>query len=108
MPEQFEAQPDLLFQLVTMLSPRALLREGVPVFTMVQEARQFIITFPGAYHSGFNHGMNCAEAVNFAPPDWWRFAGMSLDRYRSFRKPSVSKGKLLLWVFDLGLGRGQE
>lgn len=89
MPEQFETQPDLLFQLVTMLSPRILRQHDVPVYTTVQEAGNFIVTFPGAYHSGFNHGLNCAEAVNFAPADWWRFAGASLDRYQTFRKPPV-------------------
>lgn len=36
MPEQFEAQPDLLFQLVTMISPRLLLQHGVPVYAATQ------------------------------------------------------------------------
>lgn len=55
-----------------------------------QEENNFIITFPGAYHAGFNHGINCAEAVNFAPADWLRFAPTSAERYRLFRKPPVS------------------
>ena len=37
---------------------------------ITQEAGQFVVTFPGAYHAGFNHGFNCAEAVNFALPSW--------------------------------------
>lgn len=35
-PDLFEAQPDLLFQLVTMLNPMVLKRAGVPVYRTVQ------------------------------------------------------------------------
>lgn len=66
----FDYQPDLLQSLVTHLSPEKLKGEGVPVFRAVQEAGNYIITFPFAYHGGFNTSYNVAEAVNFAPPRW--------------------------------------
>jgi len=56
-PELFETQPDLLFQLVTMLSPERLVEEGVKVYAVDQRPNQFVITFPQAYHAGFNHGV---------------------------------------------------
>ena len=40
---------------------------------MLQEAGNFIITFPYGYHSGFNHGLNCAESTNFASRRWIDF-----------------------------------
>ena len=69
-PELFEAQPDLLHQLVTIISPNALTAKGVPVVRTNQYAGEFVITFPRSYHAGFNHGYNLAEAVNFATADW--------------------------------------
>ncbi|KCV70529.1 hypothetical protein H696_02875 [Fonticula alba] len=50
--------------------PAVLERRGIKVSRVVQEPGEFMITFPGAYHAGFNHGLNCAEAVNFALPGW--------------------------------------
>lgn len=69
-PELFEAQPDLLHQLVTIINPNALTAKGVPVVRTNQYAGEFVITFPRAYHAGFNNGLNLAEAVNFATADW--------------------------------------
>lgn len=47
------AQPDLLFQLLSMVSPRALRQHGVPVYSATQAAGEFVVTFPNAYHGGF-------------------------------------------------------
>lgn len=43
---------------------------SVPIVRSLQRAGEFIITFPDAFHGGFSHGWNCAEAVNFATVDW--------------------------------------
>jgi hypothetical protein len=57
-PELFEQNPDLLFHLVTMLSPETLVKDGVRVVALDQRPNQFVVTFPKAYHSGFNHGVS--------------------------------------------------
>jgi len=57
-PDLFEAQPDLLFQLVTMLDPMVLKRAGVPVYRTVQAPKEFVVTFPRSYHGGLNQGMH--------------------------------------------------
>ena len=75
-----------------------------PACGAVQEEGQFMVTFPCAYHGGFNQGFNCAEAVNFAPADWLRFGAASTERYRSFRKPSVVSHEQLLMKVSLRPG----
>ena len=57
-PDLFEAQPDLLFQLVTLMNPKGLKEAGVDVYACNQRAGEFVITFPKAYHAGFNHGVS--------------------------------------------------
>jgi len=51
-------------------SPMKLRDCGMKFDTVVQRAGEFVVTFPGAYHAGFNHDFNIAEATNFATPRW--------------------------------------
>ena len=96
-PELFESQPDLLFQLVTLLPPDQLRKSGVNVYALDQRAGQIVITFPQAYHAGFNHGFNFNEAVNFAPADWEPFGQAGVQRLQEFRRqPCFSHDELLL------------
>ncbi|SNX84289.1 probable regulator Ustilago maydis 1 protein (Rum1) [Melanopsichium pennsylvanicum] len=98
-PDLFETLPDLLFHLTTMMSPEKLKKEGVRVVACDQRANEFVVTFPKAYHSGFNHGLNLNEAVNFALPDWIFDDLESVRRYQRFRKPAVfSHDQLLITV----------
>lgn len=97
-PDLFEAQPDLLFQLVTMLNPKVLCDNDVPVCTTIQERGNFVITFPRSYHGGFNHGLNCAEAVNFATLDWLPFGRFGVERARLYHKAAVLSQEELLCV----------
>ncbi|XP_010553772.1 PREDICTED: putative lysine-specific demethylase JMJ16 isoform X2 [Tarenaya hassleriana] len=97
LPDLFEEQPDLLHKLVTQLSPSLLKAAGVPVYRCVQSAGQFVLTFPRAYHAGFNCGFNCAEAVNVAPVDWLPHGQIATELYcQQGRKTSISHDKLLL------------
>lgn len=97
-PELFETQPDLLFQLVTLLTPEQLKKAGVRVYALDQRAGQFVITFPQAYHAGFNHGFNFNEAVNFAPFDWEPFGLAGVERLQLFRKQPCFSHDELLWT----------
>uniref|UniRef100_A0A8C2BGW7 [histone H3]-trimethyl-L-lysine(4) demethylase n=2 Tax=Cyprinus carpio TaxID=7962 RepID=A0A8C2BGW7_CYPCA len=88
-PELFEFQPDLLHQLVTIMNPNILMTHGVPVVRTNQCAGEFVITFPRAYHSGFNQGYNFAEAVNFCTADWLPTGRSCIEHYRRLRRYCV-------------------
>ena len=45
-PDLFELQPDLLFQLVTLMTPHNLIDAGVRVYACNQRTGEFVITFP--------------------------------------------------------------
>lgn len=66
------------------------------MYRAVQHSGEFVLTFPRAYHSGFNCGFNCAEAVNVAPVDWLQHGQNAVELYSAqHRKTSLSHDKLL-------------
>ena len=52
------------------IAPKIIEKSGIKVYRAIQRANEIIISSPNAYHSGFNLGFNCAEAVNLAMPSW--------------------------------------
>ncbi|KXZ56658.1 hypothetical protein GPECTOR_1g593 [Gonium pectorale] len=96
-PHLMNEDPRLLHRLVTHMSPTELRRRGVPVCKLVHEAGSFVITFPNAYHAGFNCGFNVAEAVNFAPVDWLPFGSDVIAKYRGqAKRNTISHDGLLI------------
>ncbi|KAK1906384.1 Lysine-specific demethylase 5A [Dissostichus eleginoides] len=95
-PELFDSQPDLLHQLVTIMNPNVLMEHGVPVYRTNQCAGEFVVTFPRAYHSGFNQGYNFAEAVNFCTADWLPMGRQCVSHYRRLHRYCVFSHEELL------------
>ena len=64
--------------------------------TSPQRPGEFIVTFPRAFHAGFSHGFNVAEAVNFAALDWLPFGRNATGCARKHgRTPPFSVERLL-------------
>lgn len=90
--------PDLIHHITTSFSPRILKQEGVSVCKLLQNSGEFIVTFPRAFHGGYNLGPNCGEAVNFALHDWIPHAVDANERYRTFARPSVFSHDRLVYT----------
>lgn len=90
-PDLFIKQPDLLHQLVTLISPydSHFKKSGIPVYKAIQRPNQYIITFPKCYHAGFNTGYNFNEAVNFTMDFWLPYGFGAIMDYKSTQKPCV-------------------
>jgi len=74
----------------SLISPHIIYKQnGVPVHKLIQKPGEFVITAPQAYHSGFNYGFNCAEAVNFATDTWIEYG--RLARFCECAGPDVAR-----------------
>nr|XP_039264055.1 lysine-specific demethylase 4C-like [Styela clava] len=80
-PNSASTCPAFLRHKMTLISPSVLKRYGIPFNKITQEAGEFMITFPYGYHSGFNHGFNCAESTNFASERWIDY-GLAAEKCR--------------------------
>ncbi|KAL0482014.1 lysine-specific demethylase [Acrasis kona] len=69
-PEEFKKCAQVLRHKNLLISPSVLSQNNIQVTKTTQQVGEFMITFPGGYHAGFNHGLNCAEATNFATRRW--------------------------------------
>jgi jumonji domain-containing protein 2 len=54
----------------SLLSPTILKGNSITAHRGIQREGEFMITWPKAFHFGFNLGFNCAEAVNFGLRSW--------------------------------------
>ncbi|KAI4343664.1 hypothetical protein L6164_010986 [Bauhinia variegata] len=87
----------------TVMSPEVFISAGVPCCRLVQNAGEFVVTFPRAYHTGFSHGFNCAEAANIATPEWLRVAKDAAIRRASINYPPMVSHFQLLYDLALAL-----
>lgn len=78
-PSSFAACPAFLRHKMTLISPTILKQYSIPFDKITQEAGEIIITFPYGYHSGYNHGFNCAESTNFATTRWIEYGKRCLQ-----------------------------
>ena len=82
----FKKDPNILFDVITMISPAYLQSQGVKVYKTLQRPGEFILTFPGSYHSGFSTGLNIGEAVNFTTKTWFPYGMKCQNIYRMSRE----------------------
>ncbi|KAG6475442.1 lysine-specific demethylase JMJ705-like [Zingiber officinale] len=95
----------ILGEKTTVMSPEVLVGAGIPCCRLVQNAGDFVVTFPGAYHSGFSHGFNCGEAANIATPEWLRFAKEAAVRRASINYPPMVSHYQLLYALAISSSR---
>jgi len=88
-PDMAEACFNLLRHKAIMIGPKLLKAHGIPVNKMVHEQGTIMVVFPHAYHSGFNHGFNMAESLNFALPRWVEYGKRFRDCLCSNQKRAV-------------------
>lgn len=96
-PDMVSDNPEMLYKLVRQLPISALKSEGIPVYRCIQPRSEFVVIFPGAYHSAFDCGFNCVELCNYASIDWLPYSHLAMELCSGLEfKSSISADKLML------------
>ncbi|OAF68251.1 Jumonji/ARID domain-containing protein 2 [Intoshia linei] len=95
-PELKDMSPDIVHHITTMINPTFLMNSGVEVYGIDQKCGEFVITFPRAYHGGFNQGFNVAEAVNFCDVSWLHMGKRCIDNYKILKRKNIFCYELLV------------
>lgn len=95
-PHLIDGQPAILHMLVTQISPTILAREGVPVYKLHHEPGTIVVTFPRAYHAGFNQGFNIAESVNFTSYSWLQYNRLAMSKYYECKRQTTFPSEQLI------------
>lgn len=69
-PNAYNSCNEFLRHKTFLINPLLLKEKGITINKCYQQPGEFVVTMCGGYHSGFNYGFNCAEAVNFAVNNW--------------------------------------
>ncbi|KAI6173103.1 hypothetical protein M3Y98_01046200 [Aphelenchoides besseyi] len=86
---------------ISVLHPKILQRFNILFSCVVQFPHEFILTFPNAYHQGFNAGFNCNEAINLANKRWIRYGLESaMCKCNSEMSVQISLSELLMNRID--------
>ncbi|GLT93224.1 hypothetical protein SLE2022_110250 [Rubroshorea leprosula] len=95
------ASLSLLGEKTTLLSPELVIASGIPCCRLVQNAGEFVVTFPRAYHVGFSHGFNCGEAANFGTSRWLQVAKEAAVRRAAMNHLPMLSHQQLLYVLTM-------
>nr|CCA18657.1 hypothetical protein TRIADDRAFT_27796 [Albugo laibachii Nc14] len=107
-PEKYHSCHQFLRHKNSMISPNQLKAFGIPVYKTLQSEGEFVITFPTAYHSGFNLGFNIAEAVNFATLRWVPFGLRARVCKCSPESVRIDMDDFLISLFSSGKAKSDD
>lgn len=82
-PDEFAYCPEQLCHKVYLIHPNLLEQNGIRFDIILQRPGDYIITYPGGIHGGFNLGQNLNEAKNFGSPSWIKI-GKWAEKFKKF------------------------